>query len=157
MTRVPALGGPRGFDSEFNRPEDSPGFMLWRVTNAWQSTQRATLKPFNLTHVQFVLLTSLCWLPRTEPVTQRQLAQYAQTDPMMTSQVLRVLESKGLLERQAHPTDARARRLAPTAAGLALANSAGREVERADRTFFSGLGPDADRFRTLLGLLIPGR
>src|SRR4051794_41912041 len=82
--------------------DESPGLMLWRVTNAWQAAQRATLGPFDLTHVQFVLLASLAWLRADGPVTQRELASHARTDPMMTSQVLRALEAKGLVDR--HPT-----------------------------------------------------
>lgn len=156
MTRPPSPDDrPQEFYSEFDRPEDSPGLMLWRVTNAWQAAQRATLTPFDLTHVQFVLLSSLCWLARSEPVTQRRLAEYAHTDIMMTSQVLRRLETKGLLDRRAHPTDARARWLVPTDAGLALANAAGDRVEAADREFFGRLGPDAGSFQALLAHLLP--
>ena len=45
--------------------DESPGLLLWQVTNRWQAAQRAALKPFELTHVQFVLLASLTWLRRT--------------------------------------------------------------------------------------------
>src|SRR3546814_15453085 len=41
------------------RPENSPGFLLWQVTNQWQRRLRATLEPLGLTHVQFVLLAGL--------------------------------------------------------------------------------------------------
>lgn len=142
-------------DSEFDGPLSSPGLMLWRVSNAWQSTQRRALKPFGLTHVQFVLLASLAWLPEAAPVTQRRLADYAQTDLMMTSQVLRVLEAKGLIERRAHPTDARARWLVPTPNGLAVVNSAVKAIEAADRQFFGKLGPNVQSFSALLGNLVP--
>jgi hypothetical protein len=47
--------------SEFTDAELSPGLLLWRVTNAWQAAQRAALRPFDLMHVQFVLLASLSW------------------------------------------------------------------------------------------------
>jgi DNA-binding MarR family transcriptional regulator len=120
--------------------DESPGLMLWRVTNAWQAAQRATLGPFDLTHVQFVLLASLAWLRADGPVTQRDLASHARTDPMMTSQVLRTLEGKGLVERRPHPTDARARALTVTARGAALADDANAAVEATDRRFFGVLG-----------------
>jgi len=48
--------------SEYADAGDSPGFMLWRVTNAWQAAQRAALHPCGLTHIQLVLLASLTWL-----------------------------------------------------------------------------------------------
>ncbi|HEY2795989.1 MAG TPA: MarR family transcriptional regulator, partial [Micromonosporaceae bacterium] len=93
----------------FSSPDDSPGFLLWRVTNRWQQAQRAALKPLGLTHVQFVLLATLAWTSADGPVTQRDLAEAAATDPMMTSQVLRALEARGLVERASHPGDGRAR------------------------------------------------
>jgi DNA-binding MarR family transcriptional regulator len=86
----------------------SPGLLLWQVSNRWQAAQRAALRPFDLTHVQFVLLASLTWLDNEGPVTQKRLAEHAATDPMMTSQVLRALEERGLIRRGQHPTDARA-------------------------------------------------
>ncbi len=121
----------------------SPGLSLWRVTNSWQRAIRAALAPFGLTHVQFVLLASLTWLDGEEPVTQRELAEHAGTDPMMTSQVLRALERKGLVTRGAHPFDRRAHALAPTAAGATLANRANAAVEAADAAYFAVLGAGA--------------
>ena len=125
--------------SEHESADDSTGLLLWQVTNRWQAAQRAALKPFDLTHVQFVLLASLTWLDADGPVTQRQLADHAVTDPMMTSQVLRVLEERGLVERAAHPTDKRAWSLVATAAGAKLANRANAAVEACDSTFFGVL------------------
>lgn len=139
-----------GLRSEFAEAADSPGLMLWRVTNAWQQAQRAALRPFALTHVQFVLLASLTWLATETPITQRTLADHAHTDPMMTSQVLRTLETKGLIRRPPHPDDARARALTITAEGVALANAANSAVEEADRTFFAPLANERPRFTALL-------
>ena len=138
-------------DTEFVNADDSTGLALWRVTNRWQAAQRATLQPFDLTHVQFVLLASLTWLDSTAP-TQSELAAHAGTDPMMTSQVLRALEAKSLIERRPHPTDGRARLLAVTAAGTALANRAVVAVEACDARFFSPLTNRA-AFTTELGRL----
>jgi DNA-binding MarR family transcriptional regulator len=146
----------RRLASEFDDADASPGLLLWRVTNAWQAAQRAALTPFDLTHVQFVLLASLTWLDSEEPVTQRELAELAGTDPMMTSQVLRALESKGLVVRGSHPHDARARALEVTDAGAELANRANIAVEATDRDYFGRLGDDvagfADALRRLDGL-----
>jgi DNA-binding MarR family transcriptional regulator len=136
--------------SEFADADESPGLALWRVTNAWQAAQRAALRPFGLTHVQFVLLASLTWLNQDAPVRQRDLARHACTDPMMTSQVLRALEDKRLVDRRSHPRDRRARALVVTAEGARLANQAIAVVEDVDRRFFAPL--DADR-TTLTRLL----
>lgn len=51
--------------------------MLWRVTNAWQRAIRAALGPFGITHVQFVLLAVLASLGRSASITQRELADRA--------------------------------------------------------------------------------
>jgi DNA-binding MarR family transcriptional regulator len=126
---------PRGGVLE---PGESPGFLLWRATLRWQRLMTTTLRPFGLTHVQFVLLASLWGLTEfaREAPSQRRLADHAGLDPMMTSQVLRTLETRGLVSRTAHPTDSRARQLAVTAAGSALAGRAIAAVEDADRSFF---------------------
>jgi DNA-binding MarR family transcriptional regulator len=131
-------------------PEDSPGFLLWRTTLRWQRSVSAVLRPMRLTHVQFVLLASVWWLSRTSgPPSQRQLADHASTDVMMTSQVLRTLEARGLVRRSTDPTDARVRRLTITPAGVRLAERAVAAVEQVDGRFF---GPLADRPRLLEAL-----
>ncbi|SDO49229.1 DNA-binding transcriptional regulator, MarR family [Nakamurella panacisegetis] len=119
---------------------DSPGLLLWQVTNSWQSAIRAALRPFDLTHVQFVLLASLTYLAAEGAVTQKRLADHAATDPMMTSQVIRTLEAKALVRRDSDPTDRRAKALTVTRAGADLANRAVVVVEACDRAFFGRLG-----------------
>ncbi len=139
-----------GLHSEFADAEDSPGLMIWRVTNAWQAAQRVALAPLGLTHVQFVLLASLTWLATGSPITQRALADHAHTDPMMTSQVLRAVEAKGLIRRARHPADGRARALTVTPEGAALANAANTAAEGVDRTFFRPLANERQHFTDLL-------
>jgi DNA-binding MarR family transcriptional regulator len=91
--------------------------------------------------VQFVLLASLWWLEEHEqPPTQTRLAEQAATEPMMTSQVLRRLEARGLLERRDHPDDSRARLLTITKAGRNVLAGALADVETADREYFRVLG-----------------
>lgn len=141
--------GP-GLATEFESADDSPGLMLWRATNRWQAAQRAALKPFRLTHVQFVLLASLAYLDIEGPVTQKQLADHAATDVMMTSQVLRALEKAGLIRREPHPSDRRARALVVTPSGRTLADQAVVAVEAADQEFFAAAGPDLPGFTTVL-------
>ncbi|MEP7055077.1 MAG: MarR family winged helix-turn-helix transcriptional regulator [Actinomycetota bacterium] len=125
-------------------PDASPGFLLWRTTLRWQREMTSTLKPLALTHVQFVLLASVWWLATEagqggQLPSQREVADHAGTDVMMTSQVLRTLEKQGLVTRVADSTDARIKRLAVTRKGAALAESAVAQVEAADAAFFSGV------------------
>ncbi len=136
-------------------PEESPGFLLWQVSSLWQRQINAGLRRFDLTHAQFVLLASLAWLVSdNKPITQVELASHAKMDVMMASNVLRTLEDKGLILRNPHPTDTRAKSLAITDKGRALAGEVVRVVENIDREFFSKLGADASNFnRQLLALV----
>jgi DNA-binding MarR family transcriptional regulator len=128
---------PEGMTSRFASAGESPGFLLWRISNAWQQRQRAALQPLGLTHVQFVLLASLVWLTQHgATVTQTDLAEQAQTDLMMTSQVVRALEARGLLTRATSAQDRRARVLSPTAEGIALATAGIQVVEAVDADCF---------------------
>lgn len=128
----------RSFKSEFDAPEHSPGFLLWQVSMAWQRRIRAALKPLDLTHVQFVLLAATGWLTRRgAAITQVQIADHAQVDAMMTSQVLRTLEAKELVSRAPHPTDTRAKCVELTPAGRRLLVLALDTVEREDGAFFA--------------------
>ena len=115
---------------------------------------RAALAPHDLTHVQFVLLASLWWLQEhSGPPTQAQLAEQAGTDLMMTSQVLRRLEGRGLLARDPDPDDSRARRVRLTATGGELLTGALADVEAADQAYFAVLGRDRDSFGRALRTL----
>ena len=103
-----------------------------------------------------MLLACLWWLAEHEPQppTQARLAEQAGTDPMMTSQVLRRLEARGLIERPADAGDTRARRVALTAAGRALVAVALDDVERADSVHFEALGDRHDAFLDALAALV---
>jgi DNA-binding MarR family transcriptional regulator len=107
--------------------------------------------------VQFVLLASLWWLGEHEPQppTQAELAAQAGTDPMMTSQVLRKLEARGLLDRTADARDTRARRLRLTPAGRELVARALADVEHADADYFAPLAGRHEAFLQALGALAP--
>jgi MarR family transcriptional regulator, organic hydroperoxide resistance regulator len=146
------------FDSKYAAPTDSPGFLLWQITNLWQRGQRAALKGMDLTHVQFVLLAVLTWLTHeehAEGVSQVQLAQQAQVDVMMTSQVVRTLVAKGLVERTPHPRDSRANLLRVTSRGREIVRPAIQKVEAADRLFFASLEGEVAHFVEQLRRLLP--
>jgi DNA-binding MarR family transcriptional regulator len=139
----------------FESPDDSPGFLLWQVTNLWRRKMNAALRKADLTHVQFVLLAGLEWLSyHHEHVTQVQLAAHAKTDVMMTSNVLRSLEAKGLVTRQVHPTDTRAKCLALTEAGRNTLQTTVQIVDQVDSDFFCGLECQGQAFNAMLKDLI---
>jgi DNA-binding MarR family transcriptional regulator len=118
-------------------PGESQGFLLWHATLRWQRGISQALAPLGLTHVQFVLLACTWWLnERGQRPSQIALAAFAGTDVKMTSQVVRNLERKGLLEREVDASDTRARRLRPTRRGARLARRAIDIVQRVDADFF---------------------
>jgi len=125
--------------SAYEGPDESPGYLLWTLSNAWQRAIRAALAPHDLTHVQFVLLACLTWWESTgRPApTQRALADRAGADVMMASQVLRTLEKANLIARSPHPEDTRALTISLTEQGRVRAQAAFPSVEAADRAFFT--------------------
>lgn len=136
-------------------PSRATGYLLWQVVNRWQRRQKKVLAPFGLTPVQFLLLAGLDDLAKgsESPVTQVALARHCRTDPMMTSQVLRVLEGQKLISRRAHDGDARAMALAITERGRKIAAQAVAAVADSDGAFFAALGPDVPAFGDALSLL----
>ncbi|PJZ54667.1 MarR family winged helix-turn-helix transcriptional regulator [Leptospira adleri] len=132
------------------KAEESTGFLFWQITNLWQKKIRENLLALDLTHVQFVLLASLAWFEEAgQKATQVRLAEHAKTDVMMTSKVIRSLESKKLLTRKPDPADSRANCLFLTSEGKEIVGKAVHIVETTDRTFFSIL-KDEKNFRSSL-------
>lgn len=75
----------------------------------------AAFAPSGVTADQFVLLAALA--RGGHALTQRELARRMSSDPSTVRAMLVLLERRGLVERDPHPTDARARTVALTAAG----------------------------------------
>jgi DNA-binding MarR family transcriptional regulator len=66
----------------------------------------AQFAPHGVTADQFVLLATLA---RSHALTQRELARRMSSDPSTVRAMLVLLEQRGLVERETHPTDARKR------------------------------------------------
>lgn len=145
---------PKPLPTSHSGPLESPGFLLWRISNTWQRAQRAALQPLGLTHTQFVMLAVATWFSADEPLTQMRLAQLTGSDPMTTSQVVRSLLASGYLERNPHPTDTRAKVISVSQAGRELAAKALGIVEAVDRAFFEPVAAEQSSlvalFQTLL-------
>jgi DNA-binding MarR family transcriptional regulator len=139
--------------TRFAGPKDSPGFLLWKISNAWQRRQRAALQPFGLTHSQFVILATATWFGSSEALTQARIAELSGVDPMTTSQVVRTLEAAALLERSDHPDDPRAKAIVVTALGREKARKAVAVVEETDAAFFGPVASSVGRLVTLFKAL----
>lgn len=132
---------------------ESLGFMLWHAALRWQRSIVAALRPFDITHVQFVLLASVWWLKSQGASThQHQVARHSGIDTKMASQVLRRLEERGFIHRVTDPVDTRAKAIFITDKGVQLINRARSVVERVDSEYF-GVVPDQLSLQDTLRLL----
>ena len=138
-----------------NGPGGLNGYQLWHAANLWQRRMRAVLAPHGVTPVQFLLLSGLFELgdAGSVAVNQAALARNCNTDPMMTSQVLRTLEKDGLLRRAVNPEDRRAVAVEITASGASLVNRAITEIREADAQFHAPLAAHGEAFGDALQLL----
>lgn len=98
---------------------------------------------------QFVLLATLA---RGHALTQRELARRMASDPSTVRAMLVLLEQRGLVERQTHPTDARARTVALTAEGKRSFRRLWKAGEPIRSAMLGALRPD--EVETLIGLLM---
>ncbi|PSL29073.1 MarR family winged helix-turn-helix transcriptional regulator [Chitinophaga ginsengisoli] len=136
-------------------PEENSGYLLWQVTMQWQLSMNRALGKMGLTLTQFSLMAGLYWLNKKKgAVTQQQLADYANTDKMMTSKVLAVLEEKQIIERIKDPEDSRAKQLKITDNGEQALRAAYRIVKEVDDVFFKDVVKDKVVFDGLLMRLI---
>ncbi len=127
--------------SSFKTPEESPGYLLAQLTLLWQRKLKKVLDPLDLTHTQFVLLTSIAWLSgKNDDTTQVEIADFNNFDRMMVSKVLRTLETKKLISRQEHKTDTRAKTIKLTSSGKKVQQLAIAAVEKGRPRIFRMLG-----------------
>lgn len=128
----------------FKRPEDSPGFLLWQLTNQWQRQQRQALAKLGLTHAQFVVLAGVLWLSSLpdNTVTQKQVSEFSKIDKMSMSDLVATLLQKKMLKRMTHDKDKRAYSLALTDKGRRIVLKAIPVVEGVDAEFFSKKTPN---------------
>lgn len=127
---------------------------MWLLTNAWQRMLRRVLVPLGLTHVQYTVLASVAYLSRDErPVSQADVCRFGSMDRNMVSEVVRSLVARGLIERAAHPRDARALRLGLTAQGELAYAEARALVKPQAEGFYAPLGEEVGDLVRLLARL----
>ena len=120
--------------------DESPGFLLWKVTALWQARLGEVLQSLGITQTQYAILASLRWFEEQgEPPTQAHLVEHARIEKMTLSKAIRKLEEAGLLQRDPSPHDSRAVHVRFTAKGRKLVQQAVRAVEDADDAFFAAL------------------
>jgi DNA-binding MarR family transcriptional regulator len=143
------------FLKKLREPTEYPGFLLLRASNIWYRYARNILKKSGTTYAQFSILASLMYLSKEKNhVNQKQIALHAKLDIMMTSDVLKTLESKKLVIRYPNPEDRRHNSIKITQKGAALLSKIFIQIYKADVNFFEVLGTDIKPFTELMERLI---
>ena len=118
----------------------STGLLFIRTYHKWHGLIKNKLRTIDLTHPQFVVLTTLAALLRQQEwVSQTDIARFSDMDVMTVSQIIRLLIKKELIMREVHPKDSRANIILLTNAGLQKVNQALPLVEGIDQAFFGKL------------------
>ena len=135
---------------EMGKLSASPIFHMMRATHSYKKSTRRLLVDFDITQTQLMLLGSLLIYTREGKVaTQIDLADYLEADKMMVSKVLRTLEKKGLIIRENHPQDGRAKSLVVTEKGLKIIEATLKVVTKFNEEFFSVLDNQDEFVRQL--------
>ena len=133
-------------DARLKAPNENLGYLVWQVTMLWQRKKNSNLSKVDLTYTQFVMLASLGWLlKKSKHVTQKELADFSNTDRMMVSKVLRTLQNKELVDRKEHDTDTRAKCVFLTEKGKIILGKAFTIKLDSNNEFFKSLS-DKERF-----------
>ncbi len=136
----------------FEKPQDSPGFLLWQTTMVWQRLIKQALEPYGISHAQFVIMATLLWFKaHGYNTTQILIAQWSKLDKMTVSKALKILVSEGLVYRMEHQKDTRAKSVSLTDQGKALIYKLVPVIEQIDTTFF-GRVSDPEQ-RSLIAIL----
>jgi DNA-binding MarR family transcriptional regulator len=106
-------------------PDAAVGFLLWRLVHRFQREMNRELTPLDLTHLQFTVLALVAWSNRSGTAnTQAELARSYDIEPMQMSQMMKVLEAKGLITRRAPDGKPRLKCAGVTPKGLAVLGKA---------------------------------
>ena len=129
----------------------STGLLFIRTYHKWHGLIKNKLRTIDLTHPQFVVLTTLAALLRQQEwVSQTDIARFSDMDVMTISQIIRLLVKKGLIMREVHPKDSRANIILLTDTGLQKVNQALPLVEGIDQAFFGKLENNTETLNQLL-------
>ncbi len=116
------------------------GYALNHAAHLWRSELASALSDVSVTPPQFFVLAALLHAQRSaRRMRQRDAAEHAGADANTASQIVRLLERRGLVQRQVDPDDSRARVLGLTQAGHELAVLCAARARALNREFFAGV------------------
>ncbi len=124
----------------FEKPEDSPGFLLWQTTIIWQRLIKKALDPYDISHAQFVILAITLWFEnKGQNVSQSLIIRQSKLDKMTVSKSLKKLVFQAYVKRAENEEDTRAKSVYLTKKGKDLASKLVPLVEKIDEDFFKNL------------------
>jgi DNA-binding MarR family transcriptional regulator len=129
------------------------GYTLMHAAQTWRAEATAVLKPHGLTVPQFLVVMALFRQARHgwPGLKQAEIAGRLGMDANTTSQIVRGLERRGLLERAVDPGDARALALALTGVGVERGARASAAVRAMNDRYFAVIPVEQ---RVLLGEIL---
>lgn len=121
----------------FEKPGDSPGFLLWQVSTIWQRQIKKALDVYDISHSQFVIMALALWFSaHNYSATQVLIADWSKLDKMTISKALKKLEGMKLIDRIGHDKDLRAKTVILTNKGKELLKELVPIIEEVDHKFF---------------------
>lgn len=131
----------------FDRPEDSPGFLLWQTTVTWQRLIKKALEHYKISHAQFVILAITLWFEsKNQDVSQSLIIRQSKLDKMTVSKSCKKLTTEGYVNRTEHKEDIRAKSITLTKKGKKLVSRLIPIVEQIDEKFFDVLKKTEQQF-----------
>lgn len=135
---------------KFSKLDQSPGNIMKQVLYKWSKALQGIMEDLETTATQIELLAALAYLMKEgNPVTQKDVAEYARKDKNTVSAVLRTLEKNGYITRSVSEDDQRAKYLVITDKGFHLVEKALSAVLVIDQRFFPD-GDACDELRRML-------
>jgi DNA-binding MarR family transcriptional regulator len=124
----------------FDKPEKSPGLLLWQTTIIWQRLVKNALESYDISHSQFVILAITLWFEsKNQNPSQTDIIQLSKLDKMTVSKALKKLVGNNLIKRSEHKEDSRAKSVLLSKKGKELILTLIPIVETIDHDFFGTL------------------
>lgn len=130
------------------------GAAFWQIGNAWKRRAISVLRPQNITVVQFLVLKAVAMLrDQKRHISQVDVAETLQANPMVVSSVIRSLKKQKLISVKAHPKDSRAKRVELTTSGIDHLTACHQLIVDMESTFFKPLEGNEKPFSDQLNVL----
>lgn len=133
---------------------ESPSFTLTQAYCTWKRITDRVLEAVGLTYIQYVFMGTLFELENhQDKATQNGLAKLTNSDVIMTSQILRTLQKRGLVLREPIEGDERMDYPMLSMAGKKLVQKATEIMQNYEKEYFASIEKDMEKFLMYLKVL----